>query len=251
MKYDIEKSELRTYLISESCIFKKNNEEYGGLSNMATNYPIIVNDIKIRTTEALYQACRFPYNSEIQKIIIAEPSPMKVKMISNSNKLLSREDWDDIKVKIMRWCINVKLAQNILTFGELLNQTSSRYIVENSSKDNFWGAIPDKDENVFTGKNALGRLLMELRQKYQSKHWIDLLYITPPEIDDFYIFDLRVKIIDERQNFIESLASYWKSYDKNFNLDVKSNLSSINSKTTKHFSNLGKMTPPQGNLFQK
>ena len=156
---------------------------------------------------------------------------MRVKMISNSHKNESRADWEDIRIKIMKWCINLKLAQNILSFGEVLNSTGSKHIVENSSKDNFWGAIPDNKNELYTGKNALGRLLMDLRQKFQGKSWLDLLYVEPPEIDNFLILGEEVKVIDERINYLRSLVKYWDINCESLTID-------LNNKEVK-FYNLG------------
>ncbi|TKC12800.1 NADAR family protein [Pedobacter polaris] len=210
MKYIIKDTDLRVYKLSESCIFKKNNERHGQLSNMASGFPIKVNNVSIKTTEALYQACRFPHRPDIQAKLINEISPMHVKMLSNSHKIDSRPDWEDVRIKVMKWCVNLKLAQNILSFGEVLNSTGSKYLVENSSKDNFWGAIPDSNNEHYTGQNALGRLLMDLRQKFQGSQWLDLLYVEPPEISNFLLYNDEIKIIDERLNYIKSLVKYWK-----------------------------------------
>ena len=38
------------------------------LSNMAGGFPLVVNDIRIRTSEALYQACRFPHMPDVQQL---------------------------------------------------------------------------------------------------------------------------------------------------------------------------------------
>ncbi len=70
MKYKLDKKEIRVYNRESSCIFKKNNEEFGALSNMATGFPLRVNGVQIRTAEALYQVCRFPHMPEIQEKII-------------------------------------------------------------------------------------------------------------------------------------------------------------------------------------
>lgn len=210
MKYQIDLKEVRVYEIQNSCIFKKNNEEFGGLSNMATIYPLKVNGISIKTSEALYQACRFPHLPEIQKKIIEEKSPMTVKMISNSNKRRSRDDWEIVRLKVMRWCVNVKLAQNFISFGKLLHQTGLKNIVENSAKDNFWGAIPNEDGTVFTGKNALGRLLMDLRKTFYSEDRYSLLYVEPIQINDFLLYGESIRPIDERQNFMNWLNNYWR-----------------------------------------
>lgn len=210
MKYKLDQKEIRVYHKENSCIFKKNNEEFGALSNMATGFPLRVNGVDIRTTEALYQACRFPHLPEIQEKILEQKSPMLVKMISNTNKKKSREDWDNVRLKVMKWCINIKLAQNFVSFGVALHETGLKNIVENSAKDNFWGAIPNEDETIFTGKNALGRLLMDLRQAFYSKDIYSLLFIEPPQISNFLLFHEPIGIIDERQNFLASLQNYWK-----------------------------------------
>jgi hypothetical protein len=49
---------------------------------MAAGFPLMVNDIAIRTSEALYQASRFPHRPDVQHEIIAQASPLVVKMKS-------------------------------------------------------------------------------------------------------------------------------------------------------------------------
>lgn len=215
MRYEINQPKIGVYHKENSCIFKKNNEEFGGLSNMATGFPLRVNGVEIKTTEALYQACRFPHLPEIQQKIIEQKSPMTVKMISNSNKKKSREDWDNIRLKVMKWCINIKLAQNFVSFGAVLHETGLKNIVENSAKDNFWGAIPNEEGTIFTGKNALGRLLMDLRQEFYGKDTFSLLYVEPPQIENFLFYNEPIGTIDERQNFVSYLENYWEDFNKN------------------------------------
>ena len=70
--------------------------------------------------------------------------------------------------KVMRWCLRVKLAQIWDEFSRLLLATGDRPIVEESRKDEFWGAkVVNTDTLV--GVNALGRLLMELREKKSTQ----------------------------------------------------------------------------------
>ena len=66
----------RTYTRMESVAFGKTKEAFGGLSNMAAGFPIRVNGVRILTSEALYQACRFPHLPHVQRLIIAQVSPM-------------------------------------------------------------------------------------------------------------------------------------------------------------------------------
>ena len=67
--------ETRSYERQDSVVFCKTNEEFGGLSNMAPGFPLRVNGIDILTSEALYQACRFPHLPDVQRLIITQKSP--------------------------------------------------------------------------------------------------------------------------------------------------------------------------------
>jgi ribA/ribD-fused uncharacterized protein len=181
-----------------SCVFRKTNEEYGGFSNMAGGYPLLVNGVPIRSSEALYQACRFPSSPEAQEIIINEASPMMAKRkASTYKKEHSRDNWEVLKVDIMFWCLKVKLIQNHWTFGKLLESTGNMYIVEDSHKDNFWGALKSKENpDMYFGKNVLGRLLMELRSFYwDHKQNIHSITIPPLDIPDFKLFGKDIEIV--------------------------------------------------------
>ena len=165
----------RTYDRAASIVFLKTREAFGGLSNMAGGFPLCVNGIRIRTSEALYQACRFPHLPAVQRVIVEQRSPMTAKMKSRKHQRKSRPDWDMVRVKIMRWCLQVKLIQNWEAFRGLLLETGDQPIVEQSRKDDFWGAEP-VDKRTLVGVNALGRLLMELREVVKNEGVEVVLY---------------------------------------------------------------------------
>ena len=191
----------RIYNIDECISFRKTNEEFGGLSNMASGYPIVINNIYIRTSEALYQAIRFSDYPEIQKEIIEQKSPMSAKMVSKKyRKEKTRMDWDIRRVAIMKWCLRVKLVQNLDTFSTLLKKTEDNYIVEESRKDKFWGA-QRIDNKILKGTNGLGRLLMELREIYNN---YTISSVPPLKINNFKLYDKyieNVKIIKNKDFF--------------------------------------------------
>lgn len=206
----VSKYQARTYKYSDVCHFRKTKELYGELSNMCSGFPVKVNGIHILTSEALYQACRFPHLPDVQKKIIYEKSPMTAKMVGKPFRSNSRQDWDNKRVDIMYWCLRVKLAQNFITFGQLLEKTCDKAIVEDSSKDPFWGAVKDKkDETILVGVNALGRLLMKLRQEYNSANRFDLLFVEPLSIPNFSLYDEEIQVVDKRQTFIDNLQIHW------------------------------------------
>lgn len=184
----------RSYLRHDSVVFRMTTGEFGALSNMAPDFPLAINGARILTTEALYQACRFPNFPEIQAVIIDQPSPMTAKMKSKRYRENTRADWEKYRVRIMRWCLRVKLAQNWARFGAVLLQTGALSIVEESRKDDFWGA-KRLDEGTLVGMNVLGRLLMELRASLMSPEKERLRFVEQPEIPEFLFLGKAVGLV--------------------------------------------------------
>lgn len=185
---------------NDCCVFKKTKEKFGGLSNMAAGFNLKVNNVPILTTEALYQVCRFPHLPMIQTNILKQKSPMAAKMVGKPFRSESRPDWEEVKVDIMRWCLKVKLAQNYFNFSTLLDSTKDFSIVEDSNKDDFWGAIRTKqDKGVLKGRNILGQLLEELRLFYRdNRNSMNLFVVEPLAIPDFKLLGKPILQIDER-----------------------------------------------------
>jgi ribA/ribD-fused uncharacterized protein len=175
---------IRYYNKNEVVYFRKTHDDWGGLSNMASGYPIQLNNTLIRNSEVLYQAFRFPNFPEIQKEIFNEVSPMTAKMKSKKYLSISRNDWNKVRVSIMRWVLRAKLASNFQKFSQLLLNTGHQTIVEYSSKDDFWGAY--LKEEVFVGQNVLGRLLMELREEIRTLNKFELIR---PKFDEAIILN--------------------------------------------------------------
>lgn len=192
-------NQLRKYFRSESAVFLKTREKHGGLSNMAGGFPLVVNGVDIRTSEALYQACRFPHLPDLQREIITQKSPMTAKMKGKPYRHISRPDWDAVRVKIMRWCLQVKLAQNWDKFSELLLETGDTPIVEHSRRDDFWGAKPIDGETL-VGTNALGRLLMELRERVKDEPRENLNFVDPLPIPEFLLYERPIEPVGCRNS---------------------------------------------------
>ncbi len=190
----LEKNLLRTYSRSEIAVVYRTKEAFGGLSNMASGYPLNINGVRILTTEALYQACRFPHMPQLQREIIGQHSPMTAKMKSKPHRKDSRQDWNEIRHRVMRWCLRVKLTQNYEEFGQLLLTTNDQPIVEQSRKDDFWGAkLVDNTGEILVGQNVLGRLLMELREKLKGDTEGVLKMVPPLSIPDFVLLGKPIK----------------------------------------------------------
>lgn len=105
---------------------------------------------------------------------------MHSKMAAKPFRMNTRGDWLSVRVAIMRWVLRVKLKQHHREFGLVLIETGDLPIVEESSKDQFWGARRSPD-GVLVGANVLGRLLMELRGELDKGRGFEEISSCPPE----------------------------------------------------------------------
>lgn len=158
------------YLPHACAAFLRVKEKYGKYSNFYA-MPILVNDVLYRTSEALYQAARFPENPDIQKLIVDCKSPMAAKMVSKKYASLTRTDWidesgDGYRKAVMRWTLNTKLIRNLDEFSKALLESGKLPIVEISKNDAYWGAIPQSN-GTLVGENNLGNMLTYLRDTLQ------------------------------------------------------------------------------------
>ena len=193
----------KTYVKAEVAAFRRNKDNYGTLSNMYPT-PLMVGDLEIRTSEALYQACKVPSRPDIQQIIIDQKSPMMAARKGRSCPDI-REDWMAQRVNIMYWCLLVKLVQSP-KFNFVLESTADMDIVENSTKDSFWGAKPDA--SYLIGQNVLGQLLMKVRNEMRSG-LPDAVF--PLQIPDFYLLGLQIPEIEQTvEDRKESLDGMWE-----------------------------------------
>jgi ribA/ribD-fused uncharacterized protein len=172
------------YRFDECESFRKTKQRNGDFSNMAGGYVLMIFEYLVRTAEALYQACRFPHRPDIQHLIIQQPSPMGAKMKAKLHRAETRADWLETRVVIMEWVVGVKLAKHWAKFGGLLMATGNRPIVEDSTRDDFWGAI-HQSNGTLTGRNEPGLILMRLRDELRKDKKDALRVVTVPPIPDF------------------------------------------------------------------
>jgi len=182
------------YSIDSVVKFCRTKEPFGGFSNMAPNYPLVVAGRTIKYAENLYQACKFPEQPKIQAQIITERSPIDGKRTSRYHNHLVRSDWEEIRLKIMQWVLEVKLIQNWDSFSSLLLSTGNTPIVELSIRDDFWGAKPQG--TLLVGENHLGRLLEDLRERVKCGELRPENGVQPPEgVDNFLLINEKIGVI--------------------------------------------------------
>ena len=118
---------------------------------------------KYPTSEHAYQSMKF-INSDpelAEKIRNAKSAHEAFKM-AEANKDKRQEDWDDIKLDVMKEILLCKLEQHEYVQKKLL-QSGNREIVEDSWRDPYWGWGENRD-----GENHLGKLWMEIREEYSN-----------------------------------------------------------------------------------
>jgi len=196
----MESNKYNTYHIDSVVMFSKTNEEFGELSNMSSKFPLFINDIIIPSSEALYQAMRYSLFPKAQNEILIQKSPMTAKMISKKYLYYTRQDWDLIKLKIMRWVLEVKLSQHWNKLSPILKETAGRSIVELSHKDQYWG-VKNMGNGDLVGSNYLGRLWMDLREKYVLKDQ-KLECVDPLKIPGFRLYDFEIDTICNEDHFL-------------------------------------------------
>ena len=128
--------------------------EYRFLSNF---YPCFVEmkSIIYPSVEHAYQASK-TFNEAERAWILSAPSPTLAK--KRGKKITLREDWEEVKLKIMKELINRKFKDPSLQV--LLKKTGDAELIEeNWWGDTFWGIYQEK------GENHLGKILMEIRAK--------------------------------------------------------------------------------------
>lgn len=114
------------------------------------------------TSEAAYHWEKFPHNPLIRASIWMAPSAHEAFKIAEREKAHRRDDWDAVKVDIMRDILRAKADQHEYVRRKLL-ATGDRELVENSWRDEYWGWGPARD-----GQNMLGKLWMEVREALRS-----------------------------------------------------------------------------------
>lgn len=143
--------------MTEVIYFYRVNDPFGEFSNFYSA-PIDLKGLIWPTTEHFFQAQKFT-SQEIQEKIREEISPMEAAKLGRSRDYPLRPDWDNVRDDIMRQALMAKFTQHD-KLKQLLLSTKGKQLVEHTKNDSYWA-----DGGDGTGKNMLGILLMELRDK--------------------------------------------------------------------------------------
>ena len=165
-KYYPEYWGVQVYPIAQSAFFHKKTDSHWILSNMSA-CPLEIEGIQFKNSEHLFQTLKFATPESITAVYQSNSPKMTAK---HYQKLGGhrREDWEQILVDVMKFCLQQKYEQ-CPEFRKELERTKGFHIVElqdakndkELSRANGWG-VKTKGQN-YEGANLMGRLLMELR----------------------------------------------------------------------------------------
>lgn len=136
-------------------------QDFYVLSNFSS-FAVRLDGVTYPTCEHAYHVKKFPGYAPAALKILNAPSAHEAFQLAQQFKDRRREDWDAIKVDVMRRILRAKVEQHEYVHRKLL-ATGDRELVENSWRDDFWGWGPNKD-----GQNMLGKLWMEIRAELRS-----------------------------------------------------------------------------------
>lgn len=111
------------------------------------------------TAEHAYQAAKFT-DPAIINVIRNAWSAHDAKKIARANQASIRPDWDEeTKLAVMEEIVRAKHNQHPYIQEKLFNSDDAE-LIEDSSKDSFWGRGPD-----WLGLNHLGKIWMMIRSE--------------------------------------------------------------------------------------
>ena len=147
---------------SEPICFYNKDEKYYEFTNFFPS-PIELDGKQWPTTEHYFQAQKF-IGTSLVEVIRQKRWARDVFEFAQKPDIACqrRKDWDKVKIQVMKRALVAKFTQHD-SLCQLLVDTGTRKLVERSPYDTFWG-----DGGDGSGKNQLGKLLMEVREELRS-----------------------------------------------------------------------------------
>jgi len=123
--------------------------------------PIERRGITYPTSEHAYQAAKTG-DRQMKRKIAEATSPKQAKHFGY--KVVMREDWEDVKLRVMKNIVRMKFKQNPDLSISLIGTYPAVLEEGNNHGDRFWGKVEG------TGQNHLGRILTEVRKELMEHH---------------------------------------------------------------------------------
>jgi hypothetical protein len=140
--------------------FYRVDEPYGCFSNFS-RHPIALDGLEWPTSEHYFQAQKFAGTSHAEAVRQAQTAMAAAQMGRERHRPL-RPDWEQIKDDAMRTAVRAKFTQHE-ELKQILLGTGDEQLIEHTANDSYWA-----DGGDGSGRNMLGRILMELRAELRS-----------------------------------------------------------------------------------
>jgi ribA/ribD-fused uncharacterized protein len=112
------------------------------------------------STEHYFQAMKFKDTDPNHMWAIhMTPKPRDAAAMGRDRTHKLREDWEQVKDDVMREAVRAKFTQYI-ELRYILIETGDAELIEHTTNDHYWA-----DGGDGTGKNMLGKILMEIREE--------------------------------------------------------------------------------------
>ena len=143
--------------------------EFRGKYYFLSNFyeaPVTYNGLTYLNSEAAFHAQKTL--DPIQKMAFTKCDPSQAKR--NGRRVSLRKDWEDIKEDIMYEICKAKFSQNKELRTKLL-ATGNEYLEEGTTgwHDNYWGNCSCEKCKDIEGLNALGKILMRVREELRNE----------------------------------------------------------------------------------
>lgn len=144
-------------------MINKFDGEYAFLSNFY-ECNVTYNGLTYKNSEAAFHAQKTLDETERKQFITLNPSESK----KLGRKITLRNDWEEVKTKIMYEICLVKFSQNEDLKAKLL-ATGDEHLEEGTYwHDNCWGNCYCEKCKDIVGENRLGKILMEIREELKN-----------------------------------------------------------------------------------
>lgn len=135
--------------------------EHRWLSNFAP-VKIKLDGLEFSSVEHAYMSAK---SDDVEwKKFCSNPNNKAGDVKRQSRNITLKDDWDKIKLEVMKECVNQKFSQE--PYRTKLLETGTQHIQEgNRWNDKFWGVCLKTNK----GENHLGRLIMDVRSALAKK----------------------------------------------------------------------------------
>lgn len=140
--------------------FYSTRDAYGDFSNFSP-HGFVLSGVWWPTSEHYFQAQKFAGTVHEEAVRQAK-TPKEAAAIGRDRGRPLRADWEQVKDDVMRTAVRAKFQAHAGLRAELL-ATGDAELVEHARSDSYWGCGADG-----SGKNMLGRILMEVRAELRA-----------------------------------------------------------------------------------